>query len=254
MDFENLIYKVDNGVLTITLNRPEVLNALSTKLKDELGDAFQKAEKDKSVKSIIITGAGNKGFCAGQDLNESKGVDEETAKAWVDEFENLYRIIKSVTKPIIASINGSVAGSGLQLALLADIRIASPNAKFGMTEVNVGLPCIIGSTMFWEVMGKSKTIDLILTGRLLKAKEAYEYDLITRLAESQESLQEETLKIAEEMAAKPPVAVSTNKKWLNKLSQENFDACMIFAKEAHTISYRSNEPQDMMNKFLSKQV
>ncbi|WP_303699628.1 enoyl-CoA hydratase/isomerase family protein [Lentibacillus sp. CBA3610] len=155
-------------------------------------------------------------------------------------------------KPIIASINGSVAGSGLQLALLADIRIASENARFGMTEINVGLPCIIGTTMFWEVMGKSKTTDLILTGRLLSAKEAKEYDLITRLVSDQHELQKKTWELALELASKPPVAVKANKDWFNRLSDENFQACMVYAKEAHTLSYSANEPQEMMEKFFAK--
>lgn len=252
MKFEQLTTNLQDHVLTITLNRPKVLNALSAKLKQELSEAFKQANVDPDVKAIVITGAGDRAFCSGQDLNESQNVDEETAKAWVDEFDGLYRIIKSVEKPIIASINGAAAGSGLQLALLADIRIASENARFGMTEINVGLPCIIGSTMFLEVMGKNKMTDLILTGRLLSAKEAKEYDLVTRLAADQEDLKQKTRELALELANKPPVAAKINKQWFNKLSQENFDACMAFAKEAHTMSYGANEPQEMMEKFLAK--
>lgn len=252
MNYEQLTTELNEEVLTITLNRPKVLNALTTLLKQELAHVFKSANENPKVKSIVITGAGERAFCSGQDLNESQNVDAETAKEWVDEFEELYRVIKSVEKPIIASINGSAAGSGLQLALLADIRIASENARFGMTEINVGLPCIIGSTMFWEVMGKSKTTDLILSGRLLSATEAKEYDLVTRLASSQEDLKVKTRELAQELAAKPPVAAKINKHWFNKLSEENFNACMSFAKEAHTISYGANEPQEMMQKFLSK--
>lgn len=251
MCYEHLLYHVEERVATITLNRPKTLNALNTKLKLELADAFQKADRDDEVRVIVITGAGSRAFCSGQDLHESKEVDEATAKEWVDEFDRLYRVIKGVKKPIIASINGYATGSGLQLALLADIRIGSQNAKFGMTEINVGLPCIIGSTMFWEVMGKSRTIDLILTGRILKAEEAEKYCLLTRLVDN-EQLEQATKQLALELADKPPVATAINKEWFNILSDDDFNNCMRFASEAHTRSYAAQEPQKMMEKFFKK--
>jgi enoyl-CoA hydratase/carnithine racemase len=251
MNYQNILYKVKENVLTITINRSSTYNSLSTDTKVELADAFKRGNVDNDVRAIIITGAGDKSFCSGQDLKESQDLNKETADKWIDEFDHLYRQIRKVEKPIVASINGFSTGSGLQLALLADIRISNKNAKYGMTEVNVGLPCVIGSTMFWEVMGKSRTIDLILTGRLLDAAEAERYGLITRIVENNK-LAEETWKLATELARKPPIAVAVNKRRFNQLSEMEFNNCMKFAVEAHTIGYESGEPQRMMREFFDK--
>ncbi|MBD1381511.1 enoyl-CoA hydratase/isomerase family protein [Metabacillus arenae] len=251
--YNNLFYEVKDSISTITINRPKTYNSLSTETKLELTDAFEAANHDENVKAIIITGSGKKAFCSGQDLSESKEVNQETADAWVDEFDKLYRVIRSIEKPIIASINGFATGSGLQLALLADIRIAAQSAKFGMTEINVGLPCIIGSTMFWEVMGKSKTIDLILTGRLLQAEEAKEYELVTRVV-ADDALKEATGQLAAELAAKPPVGVALNKRWFKRMSDSDFNSCMQYASEAHTLAYESGEPQQAMTLFFEKRA
>ncbi|WP_257350706.1 enoyl-CoA hydratase/isomerase family protein [Pseudalkalibacillus decolorationis] len=251
MVYNTLLYQVKDGVLTVTINRPKTYNALSTETKLELADAFKAADNDQNVRAIVITGAGNKAFCSGQDLNESQNVDEDTARKWVDEFDQLYRVIRSIKKPIIASVNGFSTGSGLQLALLADIRISSDEAKYGMTEIDVGLACIIGTTMFWEIMGKSRTTDMILTGKLISAEVAEKYGLVTRVVPSM-NLKEETDKLATELAQKPPIALASNKEWFKSLSDENFNSCMIFATEAHTRGYGAGEPQRMMEAFFEK--
>lgn len=251
MNYQEILTRLEEGVLTITINRPHTYNALSTSTKVELADAFRQANENPEVRAIVITGAGDKSFCSGQDLSESQTVNEETAKIWIDEFDHLYRTIRSVDKPIIASINGFATGSGLQLALLCDIRISNETAKYGMTEVNVGLACIIGSTMFNEVMGKSKMTDLILTGRLLNAEEAKEYSLVTRVVPN-DQLACETKKLATELAGKPPVAVRSNKQWIKMLSDENFDRCMAHSVIAHQVGYASGEPQRAMEAFFEK--
>ncbi|MEK3978639.1 enoyl-CoA hydratase/isomerase family protein [Psychrobacillus sp. FSL K6-2836] len=249
--FENILCNLEDGIYTITINRENTYNSLSTKTKVEIAQAFQNADLDKNAKVIIITGAGNKSFCSGQDLSESQGLNEEEAENWINEFDNLYRVIRKVKKPIIAAVNGFATGSGLQLALLADIRISSDTAKYGMTEVNVGLPCVIGSTMFWEVMGKSRTIDLILTGRLLEAREAEQYGLITRIVPAADLTNASKI-LAKELAEKPPTAISINKRRFNQLSEHEFNTCMNYAVEAHTIGYSSGEPQAKMIEFFEK--
>lgn len=251
MVYNTILYNVEDNVLTITINRPKSYNSLSTETKLELIDAFKSGNDDEDVRTIVVTGAGDKAFCAGQDLNESKKVNEDSAQEWVDEFDKLYRVIRSIKKPIIASINGFSVGSGLQLALLADIRISNYSARFGMTEVDVGLACIIGTTMFWEVMGKSRTIDMILSGRLLTAEEAERYGLITRLV-ADDQLQEETKKLAFQLASKPPVAIASNKEWFKRLSDETFESCMVYAVEAHKKGYAAGEPQKKMEEFFKK--
>ncbi|MEI3605097.1 enoyl-CoA hydratase/isomerase family protein [Pseudogracilibacillus sp. SE30717A] len=253
MNNQNITTNLTENVLTITIDRPESYNSLSTQTKLDLADAFTKADTNSDVRAIIITGSGNKSFCSGQDLSESKDLDEQAAENWIEEFDHLYRVIRKVKKPIIAAINGFSVGSGLQLALLADIRISNTSAKYGMTEVNVGLPCVIGATMFWETMGKSKTIDLILTGRLIGAEEAKEYDLVTRIVEDDE-LQDKAFELAKDLASKPPTAIAINKRRFNQLSEQEFNNCMNYAVEAHTIGYSSGEPQQAMKEFFEKRA
>lgn len=249
--YKNLLISLEESVQIITINRENTYNSLSTETKAELISAFQEADCNSDVKVIIITGSGKKSFCSGQDLSESQGMNEEEAEGWIEEFDSLYRAIKKVKKPIVAAINGFATGSGLQLALLADIRISADTAKYGMTEINVGLPCVIGSTMFWEVMGKSRTIDLILTGRLLDAVEAERYGLITRIVPLDE-LENSAFELALELASKPATAVAINKRRFNQLSELEFNRCMAYAVEAHTIGYGSGEPQAKMTEFFEK--
>ncbi|MEK3954514.1 enoyl-CoA hydratase/isomerase family protein [Psychrobacillus sp. FSL K6-1464] len=249
--YDNILCDLEEGIFTITINRESTYNSLSTNTKVEIAEAFQKADLQDDVKVIIITGAGNKSFCSGQDLAESQELNKEEAENWINEFDYLYRVIRKVKKPIIAAVNGYATGSGLQLALLADIRITSDTAKYGMTEINVGLPCVIGSTMFWEVMGKSRTIDLILTGRLLDAKEAERYGLVTRIVPA-DDLTNASKTLARELAEMPPTAVSINKRRFNQLSEHEFNSCMNYAVEAHTIGYSSGEPQAKMLEFFEK--
>lgn len=247
----NVVTNLNESVLTIKLNRPKSYNSLSTQTKLDLAEAFREADKNPEVRAIILTGEGNKSFCSGQDLSESQDLNEEAAEDWIEEFDHLYRVIRKVKKPIVAAINGFSVGSGLQLALLADIRISNRSAKYGMTEVNVGLPCVIGATMFWEVMGKSKTIDLILTGRLIGAEEAKDYNLVTRIVEDEE-LQDKAFELAKDLASKPQTAIMINKRRFNQLSEQEFNNCMNYAVEAHTIGYASGEPQEAMKEFFEQ--
>ncbi|MFJ8235466.1 enoyl-CoA hydratase/isomerase family protein [Ureibacillus sp. NPDC094379] len=251
--YENLLIEQIGDVQKVIINREKTYNSLSTSTKLELVEALTNADNNPEVKAIILTGAGEKSFCSGQDLSESQDLDEEAAENWIEEFDVLYRAIKKIKKPIVAAVNGFATGSGLQLALLCDIRVSADTAKYGMTEVNVGLPCVIGSTMFWEVMGKSRTVDLILTGRLLDAVEAERYGLITRIVPLND-LEEASLKLAEELAEKPPTAIIINKRRFNQLSELEFNRCMSYAIEAHTIGYASGEPQEQMRQFFEKRV
>lgn len=251
MEYKNLLYTIEDGILTVMINRPKSYNSLSDETKEELADALTRGDKDDNVKAIIFTGAGDKAFCAGQDLNESQNVDEQTAKKWLRDYDHLYQVFRSVKKPLIASINGFAVGAGLQLALLTDIRISSESAKFGMTEINVGLACISGTALFWEMMGKSRAVDMVLTGRLITAEEAERYGIITRVVPDEE-LREKTIELAKALAARPPVALANTKEWINKLSEDLLKSAMDYGEIAHTKGYASGEPQRMMKAFFEK--
>jgi enoyl-CoA hydratase/carnithine racemase len=156
---------------TITLNRPHVLNAWNKPMRDEVADVLKKYENNPEIRAIILTGAGERAFCAGHDFDEAKTFDPQRAELWIEEWRNLYSLIRSLSKPLIAALNGVAAGSGFQVALLADIRIGHPGVTMGQPEINAGILSITGPWIMREMLGLSRTIELTLTGRMMDAEE-----------------------------------------------------------------------------------
>ena len=233
-----------------TLNRPESYHALNKELKEELIDVFNSTQKNPNLSCLVITGSGDKAFCSGQDLNESVVLTtNEDAEKWVRSFDDLYAAIRNFEKPYIASVNGASAGSGFQLPLLADIKICSDNARFAMTEIDVGYACIIETTLLWDIFGRSKTTELILRGSFINPAEALDYGLVSKVVPFAE-LQEETMMLAQELAEKAPVSLKNNKKWFRKLTEDQFKACIEFAIEAHIDGYQAGEPNEYQRRFL----
>jgi enoyl-CoA hydratase len=249
--YSDIIYQIQDNIAKITINRPQQLNAWTIRSKEEVLDALQKAEKDNEVKVIIFAGAGDRAFCAGQDLHESKEIKEDKALEWIAGFDNLYWTIRHCSKPTIAAINGVAVGSGWQLPLLCDFRIASENARFAMTEIDVGFPCIIGTTLLYLTLGEALSKELILTGKFIDAYEALKANLVTKVV-PKEIFSEEVEKFAKMLSEKPPIAMSLNKKWFTMLSDERYLKCISFAKEAHKIGYASGEPRKAQEEFFKK--
>lgn len=247
--YTDIIYEQKENIGIITINRPKQLNAWTKHTKIEFLDALKRFEKDKNVKAIVITGAGNRAFCAGQDLHESKELKEENAIDWINEFDSLYWVIRHLETPTIAAINGVAVGSGWQLALLCDFRIASENARFAMTEIDVGFPCLIGSTLLYLTLGEALTKELILTGKFLNAQEALNVNLVNKVV-PQDQLEESVDQFAQNVAQKPSIAMMLNKKWFTRLSDQRYLECISFAKEAHQIGYASGEPKKAQEKFF----
>jgi enoyl-CoA hydratase len=174
--YANIIVERQGSIAVITLNRPSVLNALSRALKGELLDALARIEKDPDVRVVVLIGAG-KSFSAGQDLNEAKDMDGAAAEEWVREFERLYDRFRALHVPIVAAVSGWAMGAGCQLALLADIRISSTTAKYGMPEIRDGIPAIFGLGLLWPLVGMSRSVYLVLSGDTLNARQALEAGL-----------------------------------------------------------------------------
>jgi len=249
--YTDILYEVNNSIGKITINRPKAMNAWTKNTKVEFLSALRAADKDERVKVVIITGAGDKAFCAGQDLKESKDIKSDKAVEWINEFDNLYWTIRHFEKPIIAAVNGVAVGSGWQLALLCDFRIASENTRFAFTEIDVGFACIIGSTLLWNALGDSLTRELILTGRFVNAEEALKLQLVNKVV-PQKDFEQVINNFAGELAKKAPVALKLNKKWFCRLTDQTFLNCISFAKEAHTIGYASGEPKKAQDKFFEE--
>ena len=251
--YEAIVYTKENGVATILFNRPKVLNALSSKMKHEITEALGVADADPEVRVVLMRGAGGRAFCAGQDLNEGKDVGHSSggAAAWIAEFDRLYEAMRNLTKPIVAAIEGASVGAGLQIALLADVRIAADNARLGMPEMNVGLCCITGSGLLWNVVGESNTRYLILSGAIVNAQRALQMGAVHEVVPIAE-FEAKVKAICEELKNDCPVATKLDKQWLRMLTDDHYQKTVAHAQVAHTEGYASGEPERKMREFLSR--
>ncbi len=251
--YEAIVYTTENGVATILFNRPQVMNALSSKMKKEITNALGVAEDDPEVRVILLRGAGGRAFCAGQDLNEGKDIGHSSggAAAWIAEFDRLYEAMRNSTKPIVAAIEGASVGAGLQIALLADVRIAAENARLGMPEMNVGLPCITGSGLLWNLVGEANTRYLILSGTLVNAQRALQMGMVHEVVPTAE-FDAKVKATCDELKNDCPVATKIDKQWLKMLTEDHYQKMVAHAQVAHTEGYASGEPERKMEEFLSK--
>lgn len=238
-----------DATVTITLHRPTVLNALNRETKEALLAALTAIPRDPSIRSVILTGAG-RAFCAGQDLREAKDMSGAEAEEWVRGFEHLYAAIRALDVPVIAAVHGWAVGAGCQLALLADIRIATPTARFAMPEVRDGIPAILGLALLFPHLGLSRSLHLVLTGEALTARQALAAGLIARTV-AQRSLLREAGTLAARLAAFAPVAVARNKQFARRLTDEQFRTAVEFATAAHRDAFASGEARRGMEAFLA---
>lgn len=238
------------SVRRITLNRPERLNAWNKEMRQDLIAALDQAEADSEVRAIILTGAGDRAFGAGQDLNESKSFDADRASSWMEEWKALYNRFRLGAKPIVAALNGLAAGSAFQVALLCDFRVAHHGVTMGQPEIKSGIPTVTGNWIMREFIGLARTIDLTLTGRMLEAKEASEFGLISRLVDA-DQVQATALALAEDLAAQPPVAMRLDRQRLAEVTQAGFDDAMKAGSRIQTEAYGTGEPQAMMEAFFA---
>ena len=240
-----------DAVAVITLNRPDVLNAWHAPMREELVRALTASEDDAGVRAIVLTGSGDRAFSAGQDLNEAKDFDPDRAEAWIREWERLYDRIRTLSKPVIAALNGVAAGSAFQVALLCDFRIAHPGVRMGQPEIDSGIASTTGPWIMREMLGLARTIDLTLSGRLMDAAECHAVGLINRIVAPEDVLPT-ALALARELAAKPPVAMRLNRRRFREMTQDGFRDCLDAGIRTQRESFASHEPAEMMKRFLAK--
>lgn len=248
--YSNIVFEKKDSIAVITLNRPRVLNALSRALKGELSDALGRIAADPGVRAVVLIGAG-KAFSAGQDLNEAKDLDGPGAEEWVREYERLYEQVRAVGVPIVAAVNGWAMGAGCQLALLADIRISSTTAKYGMPEIRDGIPAILGLGLLWHLVGMSRSLYLVLSGDTLNAREALQAGLTAKVVPPAR-LRREALALAAKLAGFAPLALKLDKEWARRLTEEHFRATARFCVEAQHDAFAAGDAKRYMEEFLGK--
>lgn len=251
MDFECVLYERTGSVARVTINRPEKLNALNKKTRDEIRGALDEATSDEKVRSVILAGAGDRAFSSGQDLEESMKFDAKRAGVWIDEFDALYLKVLETPKPIVTSTQGYATGAGWQTYLLGDYRIASEEGKFGMPELKIGIPCITGSAILAPLIGLAQVSRLTIMADIIGADEALRLGLVHEVVPGSK-LESATFEAAMKLAELPPTAVRLQKEWLLKLFQDTLRKGVAQAKVSHMKAFASGEPQGLMQKFVQK--
>ena len=210
MNFETIILEEKGHVCLITLNRPDKLNALNATLLTELQKALQFCADSKLCRAIIITGSGPKAFAAGADIAQLHEQNVETGADFARFGQKIFTELEYMKKPVIAAVNGFALGGGCELALACHMRFASPQAKFGQPEVNLGIiPGYGGTQRLTKLVGRAKSMELILSGNIINSEEALKIGLINNIF-SPETLIEECMKMAELIASKAPRAISAS--------------------------------------------
>jgi enoyl-CoA hydratase len=206
MTFENLLIERDDAVAVVTFNRPKVLNALNTQTLTELASAFEAFKKDEGVRAIVLTGAGEKSFVAGADINELATQTPIEGKEHARRGQQIFDAIENLGKPVIAAVNGFALGGGCELAMACTIRLAADTARFGQPEINLGIiPGYAGSQRLPRLVGKGIALEILLTGDMVSAQRAYEIGLVNRVVPAGE-LMTEAKKLAHALASKAPIA------------------------------------------------
>ncbi|MDA0676001.1 MAG: enoyl-CoA hydratase/isomerase family protein [Proteobacteria bacterium] len=242
-----------DGVRMLRLERPERLNALSTALRLALVDAMNRAAEDEAVRAILLTGAGERGFCAGQDIKESSTLQSSDTDEWMETWDSFFQAFLTFPKPIVSAVNGVAAGGGLDLALFGDVRVAVTDARFIMAEIDIGLPVICGSFLLAQDVFWSRALGIVLTGQTIPAAEALRIGMIHEVVQH-ERLLPRAFERAGELAAKPPVALRLTIQRLRQMRLNALNAHGVFKAmpRYHGEAIASGEPQRVMEKFLAR--
>jgi enoyl-CoA hydratase len=238
------------GVVLVTLDRPEVLNALDYRTLGELAEALEKLDSDESVRCVVITGAGDRAFAAGADIKEMADATPVTLSA-ANNFARWERL-KRVRVPLIAAVRGFALGGGCELAMACDMVVAADDATFGQPEIKIGImPGAGGTQRLTRALGKAKAMEMILTGRNLSARDAYERGLVSQIVAREETVPA-ALALAAEIAALPPLAVRAAKEAVNRAHELSLDAGLEFERRNFFMLFASDDQKEGMAAFIEK--
>ena len=253
MSEEEVLYEASEGVATITINRPKKYNALNIAVVKRLRELFEQAENDDNVRVVILTGAGEKAFAAGADISEFEGKNSETVRPLAENGQALCTYIESMTKPVIAAVNGFALGGGCEVAMACDIRYASSNARFGQPEINLGIiPGFGGTVRLPRLVGLGVAKELVYTGDQIKADEALRIGLVNRVFESVEALRDGAMELAKKLVAKPGVAVKVSKQSLNNAWILPLKESLEFEVDVFCKVFDTEDMKEGVDAFLNK--
>ena len=253
MTEESILLTERKGAAAIlTLNRPKVMNALNFSLLYALAAEVERLRFDSGVRAVIVTGAGEKAFCAGADLKERTAMDPLEVKKFIFTIRNLFTAIEQLNKPVIAAVNGIALGGGTELALACDIRLASENASMGLTETRLAIiPGAGGTQRLPRLIGVGKAKELIFTGRRVSADEALTIGLVNSVC-SPESLVEECLKIVSMIEETGPVAVEQAKYAINHGMETDIATGLALESNAYWVTVPTEDRMEALQAFREK--
>jgi len=252
MEFKYIIYEKSEGIATVTLNRPEALNAFSKEVTDEVLQALEDARNDENVRVVVLTGAGEKAFSTGADIKAMKGMNALSARQLSLMGEKICSALENFEKPVIAAINGYALGGGLEVAMACDIRIASENARMGQTEINIGLiPGWGGTQRLTRLIGKTKAKELVFTGKMIDAKTAEQLGIVNMVVPA-DKFRETARQFALELASKAPVALKVAKAVINKGADMSLDAAIALEREGFGVAASTEDLQEGVSAFVEK--
>lgn len=250
---QELLYEVSDGVAIITINRPAKYNALNTAIVTTLRELFKKAEADKTVRSVILTGAGEKAFAAGADITEFQGKNSKTVRSLATNGQELCKYIESMGKPVIASVNGFALGGGCEIAMACDIRYASANAKFGQPEINLGIiPGFGGTVRLPRLVGLGMAKELVYSGSQVTAEDAFRIGLVNKIFASVTELRDGSMSLAKTLATKPGVAISLAKQSLNNAWEIPLKKNLDFEVDVFCKTFDTKDKVEGVDAFLNK--
>lgn len=250
MNYENIIVSTNGNVGVITINRPKVLNALSSAVMDEMSKALDNFEADDEIGAIVITG-NEKSFAAGADISQMK--DNTFADAYLQNFiTRNWERVTTCRKPTIAAVAGYALGGGCELAMMCDMIIAADNAQFGQPEINLGIiPGAGGTQRLTHAIGKSKSMDMCLTGRRMGAEEAERSGLASRVVPVDEML-DTAISIGQSIANQSRLAVAATKEAVNKSFETTLREGVLFERRMFHALFGTNDQKEGMTAFVEK--
>ena len=251
MELENVLIEKRGRVAIVTVNRPDKLNALNIATRRDILAAFDQLDKDSEIRVVVITGAGEKAFIAGADINEFAGMTAVMQRA-VMKGRRAFDAVEDFPKPVIAMINGFCLGGGCELALACDIRVASTRARLGQPEIKLGIiPGGGGTQRLTRLIGEGKAMELILTGDFLTAEEALAYGLVNHVY-APEELESKTLELANRIAEMSPVALAMAKAAVKNAARQNLREGLDSEVDLFALCFSSEDKEEGVKAFLEK--
>lgn len=249
---ENVLYKVEGELAIITINRPKALNALNSQTLVELGTVINEVSQSKEVKVVIITGSGEKAFVAGADIKEMKDLNALQGKDLARLAQKAFSAIEHMPQMVIAAVNGFALGGGCELASACDIRLASTKAKFGQPEVTLGItPGFAGTQRLPRLVGRGIAKEMISTGDMIDAQEAYRIGLVNKVY-SPEELLPKAIEMASKIASRGPVAVSLSKAAVNDGMNMDTESAYKYEADIFGLCFATEDQKEGMTAFVEK--